>query len=105
MGMVDEYIQEHKRIKALARDDVNSNEGMVQHIFLKNLSYHVRKYIQDEDCPTLEDTYCEARNAEKKILTSCNLLGTKKEFKGKEFNNKWKGGFQKDPAPSKYQDR
>ena len=73
-------------------------------IFLKNLSYHVSKYIQVEDCHALEDTYWEARNAEQKNLTSCNLLGTKKEFKGKEFNNKQKGGFQRDTAPAKPQD-
>ena len=63
------------------------------------------KYICNEDYSTLKDTYQEAQDAKKKNLTARNLSGPKKDFKGKDLNNKKKGNFQKDTLAVKNQDR
>ena len=50
---VDEYIVEYQRIFLLASETFNENNSIVKHVFLKNLTFYVSKFIRDKDCKTL----------------------------------------------------
>ena len=63
---VNKYIKSHEKIRTLASNKVDANHGLVCHLFLRNLKLGVARFIRNEDCATIEDTYCEARNIKQK---------------------------------------
>ena len=64
---VDKYINAHDKNRALISKEVDANHGLVCHLFLRNLKPGVARIICNEDCATIEDTYCEAHNTKQKI--------------------------------------
>ena len=62
-------------------------------MFLKNLQPYISKYIQDEDCWTIDDAYCEAHAANQKAKVATAAYQDRKNNQNKNKNNQKRSNY------------
>ena len=65
-GTIGEYYQIYKETQATAPPNIDFNHPWVQQMYLNGLNPNVVQYVQLNNCDTLEDLYCKAKDAEDK---------------------------------------
>ena len=61
-------------IRPLAINKVDANQGLVCHLFLRNLKPGVAGFICNKDCTTIKDVYCKACNAKQKMKLMSKII-------------------------------